>query len=42
MSKERYLSPTIELLLIGDDVITESNTYVSGDDVGKDPFWESN
>ena len=38
MSKERYLSPTIELLTIDDDVITSSNTYASGDDIGKDPF----
>lgn len=38
MVKEKYLSPTIELLLFEEDVVTASNTYTSGDDVGNDIF----
>ena len=38
MSKEKYLSPSVELLLFEEDIVTGSNTYSKGDDVGEDPF----
>ena len=38
MLKEKYLSPIIEMLLFEEDVVTASNTYEKGDDVGEDPF----
>ena len=38
MVKEKYLSPVVELLLFEEDVVTASNTYEKGDDVGEDFF----
>lgn len=38
MNKEIYLRPIVEVLLFQDDIVTASNTFGSGDDIGEDIF----